>query len=324
LGRSGDASCSSAAGPAPKTTVSGVAEACFKQPTGVPRLVIWNRMPKELSINLVGDASRLVAVAAVLLICAMAAPGVPKKPKKAPPPDDLPTQVSKLARQLWGVPLDESEALTSQVEKLVLDHITQWINANPPEADSAEKDAPYNETLRHEVDSVFAKVRNPNSATASTFLQSLGGRPVVGVGYTLGWSDFDRANVLAMYEASEGGYQHVVVNHFVPDVDLNFQFLQPPAGVSDQLWFLAYGTRQGKSSPRLSAILYTFDGKTLQSLWHTTDVYDGRISFGGGRVMISYLKEDELKQAILDHAPAVRHEAAYHVTVKGLEVEYDR
>ncbi len=283
-------------------------------------------MPKSLSIDHGGGVSRFAAVAAVLLISAIAASGAPKKPKKAPPPDDLPTQVSKLAHQLWGVPLDESEPLTSQIEKLVLDHMTQWINAHPPESDSAGKaeDLPYNEKLRHEVESVFVKVRNPNSATASTFLESLGGKPVVGVGYTLGWSEFDRANVLAIYEASDGGYQQMAVSHFVPDVDLNFQFLQRPAGVFDQLWFLVYGTRLGKSSPRLSAILYTFDGKTLQPLWHTTDVYDGRISFEGSRVMISYLKEDELKQAILNHTPAVRHEAAYQVASKGLELEYDR
>ncbi len=272
------------------------------------------------------SALRLAAVAGVMFTCVVSASGAPRKHKKPPPPDDLPTQVSKLARQLWGVPLDESEPLTSQVQKLVLDHMTQWINAHPPDADATVKAGavPYKETLRHEVESVFAKVRNPNYAIASTFLQSLGGKPVVGVGYTLGWSDFDRANVLAIYEATDAGYQQVAVSHFVPDVDLNFHFFQPPAGVSEQLWFLAYGTRLGKSSPRLSAILYSFDGKTLQPLWRTTDVYDGRISFEGDRVMISYLKEDELKQAILNHTPSVRHEASYQVASKGLALEYDR
>src|SRR5215469_1559365 len=125
-------------------------------------------MPKKLSVARAGIVPRRAAVAAVLLMCGLAASGAAKK-KKAPPPDDLPTQVSKLAHQLWGVPLDESEPLTSQIEKLVLSHMTQWINAHPPDADTAKdpQDTPYNERLRHEVESVFVNVRNPNYATAS-------------------------------------------------------------------------------------------------------------------------------------------------------------
>lgn len=283
-------------------------------------------MLRKLSVGHASGGPRIVAVATLVLACAIAAFGAPKKHKKAPPPDDLPTQVNKVARQLWGVPLDESEPLTSQVQKLVLDHMTQWINAHPPVADAVGTagDIPYNEKLRHEVESAFADLRHPLYASGSTFNQSLAGKGVVGVGYTLGWSDFDRANVIAVFEAMDGSYRLVTVSHFVPDTDLNYQFLQPPAGVSDQLWFLAYGTRLGKSNPRLSAILYSFDGKTLQPLWRTTDVYDGRISFAGNQVVISYLREDEFTQAIIDRTPAVRHEAAYQITPKGLEVEYDR
>ena len=282
-------------------------------------------MSQRVSSGSASGSPRFSAVAFVLLVFALATSAAAKK-KKPAPPDDLPTQVSKLAHQLWGVPLDESEPLTSQIQKLVLDHMAQWISAHPPEPDPTVKagDLPYKEKLRHEVESVFAGLRNPNYATASTFLQSLGGKPVVGVGYTLGWSQFDRTNVVAIYEGNDGGYQQVAVDHFLPDVDLNFHFLQPPAGISDQLWFVAYGTRLGKSSPRLSAILYSFDGKSLQPLWRTTDVYDGRISFQGSRVMINYLKEDELEQAILNHTPAVRHEAAYQVASQGLKLEYDR
>jgi hypothetical protein len=283
-------------------------------------------MIKNSSLRGVNRAARLAAVTAVLLVCSVAAFGTPDKPKKVPPPDDLPTQVNKVARQLWGVPLDESEPLTSQVEKLVLDHMTQWINAHPPDADPKERadNVPYNTELRHEVESLFENLRHPIYATASTFSRSLGDKPVVGVGYTLGWSDFDRANVLSLYEAINGSYQPVTVTHFVPHTDLSYRFLQPPAGNSDQLWFLAYGTRLGKSNPRLSAILYSFDGKTLQPLWRTTDVYGGKISFRGNRVVIDYLKEDELTQAIIRHTPAVHHEAAYQLTPKGLELESDR
>jgi hypothetical protein len=267
---------------------------------------------------------RLVAVAAMMLACGAPVSAAAKKSKKAPPPDDLPTQISKIARQLWGVSLDESEPLTSQVQKLVLDHMTQWVNAHPPGDAAGDVGGSYNLKLRYELESLFAELRPPIYASVATFDQDLAGKPVLGVGYTLGWSDFDRANVLAIFEARSGGYGQVTVSHFVPDTDLNYQFMEPPAGDSGQLWFVAYGSRMGKSNPQLSAILYSFDGKTLQPLWRTTDVYDGRISFEGNRVVISYLREDEFTQAIVDRTPAVRHEAAYRVTPKGLEVEYDR
>ena len=42
------------------------------------------------------------------------------------------------------------------------------------------------------------------------------------------------------------------------------------------------------------------------------------------RQVISYLKEDEFTQAIIDRTPVVRHQVAYQITPKGLEVEYDR
>jgi hypothetical protein len=266
----------------------------------------------------------LLAVAAMVLASAAAVSAAPKKSKKAPPPDDLPTQISKIARQLWGVSLDESEPLTSQVQKLVLDHTSQWINAHPPGDTAGDAGGSYNLKLRYELESLFSDLRPPIYASVATFDQVLASKPVLGVGYTLGWSDFDRANVLAIFEPSDGGYEQITVSHFLPDVDLNYQFMEPPAGDSGQLWFVAYGTRMGKSNPRLSAILYSFDGKTLQPLWRTTDVYDGRISFEGNHVMISYLREDEFTQAIVDRTPAVRHEAAYQVTPKGLQVQYDR
>ena len=268
----------------------------------------------------------LAAVAAVLSAWAVGASGAPGKHRKAPPPDDLPTQVNNVARQLWGVPLDESAPLTSQVQKLVLDHMTQWINAQPPGGQTREEagDVSYNLKLRHELEILFADLRYPIYDSVATFDRTLAGQPVIGLGYTLGWSDFDRANVVAIFETNGGSWRQVAVSHFVPDTDLNFRFLAPPPGHSDELWFLAYGTRLGKSNPRLSAILYSFDGKTLQQLWRTTDVYDGRLSFTGNRVVISYLREDELKQAIINRTPAVRHEAAYQIMPKGLEIQYDR
>ena len=260
------------------------------------------------------------------LACAASAWAVPKKKKAAPPEDPLVKQVGDLARQLWGVPLDESGPLTSQIEKLVLGHMGQWLQAHPPTGEPPAG-APYEVQVRREVERLFSDLRPPLYADGDTFDQRFGQSRLIGVGYTLGWSDYDRANVMALFEAGDGGAvgaRPVAVTHFVPDTNMYQRFLPPPPGHEEELWFMLYGTRLGKSHPRLSAVLYTFDGKTLQSLWTTTDVFDGKITLAGDRVVINYLRERELVHAIATHTPALRHEASYRLTPKGLELEYDR
>ena len=46
-----------------------------------------------------------------------------KKPRKQAPPADLPGHIEYLARQLYGLHLDESETLAGQIQKLVTDHM---------------------------------------------------------------------------------------------------------------------------------------------------------------------------------------------------------
>lgn len=262
------------------------------------------------------------AVLPAVLLAAVAAHARHKKP---PPPSGVPVQVQHLAEQLWGVPLDESQPLTSQIEKLVLDHMNQWLAANPPNADSAAKRGtmPYDVRVRRELDSLFAGLRGPLYASTDTFEAPFGQGRLLGAGYTLGWSDFDRVNVLALYQVEATAVQPVAVTRFVPDVDLHYHFLEAPAAAAGQFWFMLYGTRLGKSHPRLSAELYSFDGKSLKSLWKIEDAYDGSITFPADRVVLSYLKEDEITQAIASNGRVIRHEAAYRVGPGGLDLDYD-
>jgi hypothetical protein len=265
----------------------------------------------------------LAAFAALLLV----SPSMAKKRKPAPaPPADLPGQVNYLARQLYGVPLDESGPLTSQIEKLVLDHMNEWIAAHPPTS-PPPRDAsgvPYDVKVRREVEAAFAKLHYPIYATAAVFERPYGQGQLVGMGYTLGWSDYDRANVVALFEATGATVRQVALTHFVPDTDLHYAFIDPPAADAGQFWFVVYGTRLGKSHPRLSAVLYTLDGKDLKSLWQTRDAFDGKISFTGDEVKINYMREDEFVQAATERTIPPRHEAAYRVTANGLQLEYDR
>lgn len=246
-----------------------------------------------------------------------------KKKKQQLP--DLPARVASIAQQLWGVPLDESQPLTSQVEKLVLDHMNQWFTSHPPGAQSSGG-APYPVEFRREIEDLFGDLHYPLYANVNTFEKPFGDGQLLAAGYTLGWSDFDRANVIALYSIHGAAVQQVALTHFLPDVDIRFHVFDPPPSAAGQFWFLAYGNRLGKSSPRLSAELYALDGTTLKSLWKIQDVYDGRLAFSptGGRVVMSYLKEDELTQAIDTNQQVARHEAAYRLAPDGLDQEYDR
>ncbi len=248
------------------------------------------------------------------------------KKKKPPEPTDVPSRIAALGQQLWGVPLDESGPLTSQIEKLVFDYMNQWLAAHPPDAQPAPGQMTYVLRVRREIESLFAGLHSPVYATGNTFEQPFNGGQLLAAGYTLGWSDFDRANVLALYQLRGGSVQQVALTHFLPDVDVRFHFFNPPPAAAGQFWFLMYGSRLGKSSPRLSAELYAFDGQALKSLWKIQDVYDGHFSFpaAGGRVVLSYLKEDELTQAIASNQQVARHESAYRVAPDGLDLEYDR
>src|SRR3974377_2314435 len=86
---------------------------------------------------------------------AAAAGGQPKK-TKGPPPPELPARVNYLAKQLIGVPLDESDPLTSQIQALVIDHLDEWLASRSPSVQEA----------RREVESVFAQLRSPLFADA--------------------------------------------------------------------------------------------------------------------------------------------------------------
>ncbi|HEV2423214.1 MAG TPA: hypothetical protein VGZ29_00150 [Terriglobia bacterium] len=264
----------------------------------------------------------VILTAAALLAPAPAA--FAKKKKKGPP--DLPNRIAAIAQQLWGVPLDESQPLTSQVEKLVLDHLNQWFTSHPPESQPPPGDEPYAVEVRREIEGLFADLHYPLYANVNSFGQPFGDGRLLAAGYTLGWSDFDRANVIALYEIHGTAVEQVALTHFIPDVDIRFHVFDPPPSAAGQFWFLAYGTRLGKSSPRLSAELYAFDGKALKSLWKIQDVYDGKFAFSpaGGRFVMSYLKEDELTQAIATNQQVTRHQAAYHLAPGGLDREYDR
>jgi hypothetical protein len=237
-----------------------------------------------------------------------------KKAKDKPPPvSDLPNYLSYQAWKLRGVHIDDSGPITAEIQKLALEDLEQWFAKSPEPKTDVD--------VRRELERIFYNLRYPTSAIPSCFAQPWKGAVLVGAGYTLGWTNYNRMNVFALFEQREGKTRLAAVTNFLPFVDLHYEFL-PSAG--DNFRFIIYGTRPGKSQPRLSAVLYSFDGQNLQSQWQTQDVFDGKMEVEEDKVTIRYLKENEyIREQAHDRNPP-RHEATYQVTPQGMEIVSDR
>jgi hypothetical protein len=234
-------------------------------------------------------------------------------------PTSLPGQISELARQLDGEPYYAAGAVPGQIQKLVLSSLTGWLNhdggpkPNPP--------YPMDVRVRMHLENDFSKLRYPEFARPVTFVRTWKGEQLIGAGYTLGWSDFDRVNCVALLERGAGGTHIAATTHFVPQADLYYAFF--PDSPNGDFRFMVYGYILGKSQPRLTAILYSFDGKTLRNLWEKQDLYDGKINVTSKTVTLRYLVEDEYVQAIQQNQFPPGHEAIYQVTLQGLALETD-
>jgi len=254
-------------------------------------------------------ASLLLAVALSLLVSVV---GEAKKKTPPPPPADLPGHVNYLALQLPGVMLEDAAPLTDEIQKLVLADLQQWM------ADRTPSDV----EVRRELEMAFSELQYPLFGQPAAFAQSWKGRVVIGAGYTLGWTDYDRTNVVAIFSNQLGHSRFAAVTTFVPRTDLHYAFPQVPEG--DAFRFFIYGFRLGKSQPRLTVIFYSFDGQNLKSLWEARDVYDGKIDFEKDRVVIRYLKEDEYVREQAERRKPRRHQTTYTITPTGLQVQSEQ
>jgi len=265
-------------------------------------------------------AVSLVFVVTVCLPSAAAADNKKKPQWHPPPPRDLSDQVDRLARQLLSVPLDESEAITGQIQQLVVSHLQDWLSHPTPA--SGPRDVPFDVRIRQEMEKAFSGLQYPLFGQPLVFSQPWKGAVLIGASYTLGWSDYDRANVIALFETRDGTTRLAGLDHFVPRTDLHYAFLTPTDPTSFR--FLVFGTRLGKSQPRLSAILYGYDGQTLKSLWAIRDYYDGKLETDKDTVVVRYLKEDEYIRELTYNRKPPRHLAVYKASAQGLTLISDR
>jgi hypothetical protein len=257
----------------------------------------------------------------VLIVLALAAvPGAARPQAGAnQQPAGLPDQINNLARQLYGEPYYAAGAVPGQIQKLVLGSLIRWLNQD---GGSRTKSAyPMDVRVRMQLENDFSKLRYPWFSRPATFVRSWRHVQLIGAGYTLGWSDFDRVNCVALFERVAGRTSMAAVTNFVPQADLYYAFL--PDSSNSDFRFMVYGYILGKSQPRLTAILYSFDGKTLKNSWEKQDVYDGKINVTPETVTLRYLMEDEYVQAVQQNQFPPGHEAIYKVTPQGLALETD-
>jgi hypothetical protein len=251
-------------------------------------------------------------LAAFLALLALAGGAAAKKKPQGGPPADLPGHVSYLAWQLRGQMIEDVVPITDQIQELVLDHVQQWLGNRSVTAVE----------LRRTLEAAFAKLRYPTFAKPSCFAEPWKGGTLMGAGYTLGWTGWERTNVVALFEHRDGVTRLAATTHFVPYTDIRYEFLAEPD--SNLFRFFIYGFRPGKSQPRLAAILYAYDGQTLTPQWEIRDVLDGKMEIAENKLTLRYLKEDEYVKETLHRRKPPRHEAVYRITPRGLEIETER
>ena len=229
-----------------------------------------------------------------------------KKPKPKP---GLPDHIATLGKKLYGLDIDDAKPITEQIKKLVVGHLNTWIANRTP--DIVE--------VRQELEQVFSKLEYPAEGTPSIFIAPWKGVKLIGAGYTLGWSNIWRVNVLVIYENQNGHTRELASTSLLPRTDMHYAVMAPsPAG---NFRLLAYGWRLGMSHPRLSAVLYSFNGKTLEPQWKEENLFDGKLNANGNTVVISYVDRDEyIRQTQQGGLPA-RHQKTYTLTPQGLQLE---
>jgi hypothetical protein len=259
--------------------------------------------------------ARHALVPAVLIFAALIAvpSGFAKRKKAPPPPPDVSDQVLTLGRKLYGTAIDDAQPITDEIEKLVLADLDTW-SANRTPSDIE---------MRRELERVFSKLHYPLVGEPAVLNAPWNGRTVLLAGYTLGWSDTNKVNVLAIFESADGKTHRVTETAFVPHTDLHYATLASGRQATADFRFIVYGNRLGKSQLRLTAVLYNFDGHSLKKLWEVDDAYDGRMTVASTAVTLRYLKENEYVEAETYHRKPPRYEAIYQITPDGLALLSD-
>jgi len=267
-----------------------------------------------------GRLRRFLTLALTIALLGIGTAQARRKSKKANTPESVPDRIHALAQQLEDVQLADAGSIPQQIQKLVLDSLQGWMSQNA--VSSAPSRYPFDVQVRMQLENYFSKLHYPFFGRPAVAVKPWNGGQLIAAGYTFGWSDFDRVNCVAIFQNKAGTVRLAAVTNFVPQTDLHYAFL-PPSPTGD-FRLIIYGNKLGKSQPRLTAILYSFDGNSLKNLWEKQDLYNGKIEVTPQTVTLRYLIEREYIQAVERGGLPPGHEAIYAVTPQGLALQAER
>lgn len=275
----------------------------------------------ENTLTLLFTAALALALGStVACLCPSQAFAAARKSPSKSAPQDVPDQVNNLMRQLYGVQLINAGKVPAQAQDLVLSALTDWMTSGGLEKEPGNYSMDVR--VRMHLEQYFSKLHYPMFGTPVVFAKPWRGGELIGAGFTLGWSDFDRVNTFALYEIKDGATRQVATGNFFPGPDMHYAVL--PLSASAAFQFFVYGDRLGKSQPRLDVAFFSFDGQKLDKLWQQEDLYDGKITVTSETVTLRYLIESEYVQAVQQGQWPDWHEDVYRVTPKGVALETER
>jgi len=139
--------------------------------------------------------SALIRITMLLLITTTLGGGAASQGKRTPAATRrLARAHQRVGEAASGVMLEDAEPITNQVQKLVVDHMEEWMaNRTPTDVET-----------RRELEDVFSLLHYPEVAVPAAFAFPWKGQMVIGAGYTFGWTDFDRQNVVAVFASKRG------------------------------------------------------------------------------------------------------------------------
>jgi hypothetical protein len=88
------------------------------------------------------------------------------------------------------------------------------------------------------------------------------------------------------------------------------------SGSSQAIRFLAYGRRLGANQSLLRVVLYQLDDKSLVSLWSRSDLWQGSVSAGGNRIILTYQDAERFEK----RTPPYFLREEYDLTTRGVKL----